>query len=144
MGIKGFRIDTWNFHSCGVGGGSFMMINDEKNNVRKFINCREKAPSGAHEGIIICFFLNKCIIINIVYNFSILFKEMYVEGTGNSPTTGAMAIGVPGEMACLAHAHENYGHLPWEDLMMEIAEFTENGVFVTSTNEGALQENFKT
>ena len=68
------------------------------------------------------------------------FSEMFVEGTGNSPTTGSMAIGVPGEMACLAHAHEKYGHLAWEILINEIADFTENGVFVTSTNEGALQK----
>ena len=39
-----------NFHSCGVGGGSFMMINDENNDVREFINCREKAPAAAFEG----------------------------------------------------------------------------------------------
>merc|ERR1712136_398578 len=53
-----------NFHSCGVGGGSFMMITDENNDVREFINCVKKAPAAA-------------------------FEEMFVEGTGNSPTTGS-------------------------------------------------------
>ena len=106
------------------------MINDEKNDIREFINCREKAPAAAFEGT--------QEPSKIFPNVS--FSEMFVEGTGNSPTTGSMAIGVPGEMACLAHAHEKYGHLAWEILINEIADFTENGVFVTSTNEGALQK----
>ena len=41
-----------NVHSCGIGGGSFMMINDEARGIQKFINCREKAPFAAHKGFI--------------------------------------------------------------------------------------------
>lgn len=55
-----------NFQSCGIGGGSFMMINDEKNNIRQFINCREKAPANADKGmglsriILVLFVINLC------------------------------------------------------------------------------------
>ena len=68
-----------------------MMIYDSKSESNKFINCREKAPSGAH-------------------------KDMYVNGTASS-RTGGMAVAVPGEIACLATAHDQYGRLPWAELI---------------------------
>jgi len=37
-----------NFHSCGIGGGSFFMVYNGLDD-QTFINCREKAPAAASE-----------------------------------------------------------------------------------------------
>ena len=34
-------------HSCGIGGGSFLVIHDPDQDVERFINCRETAPKSA-------------------------------------------------------------------------------------------------
>ena len=58
---------------------------------------------------------------------------MYVNGT-NSSLLGGISIAVPGELACLATAHDQYGRLPWKDLIDMIVDLIENKVFI-STNQ---------
>ena len=40
-------IGVQNMHSCGIGGGSFLVIHDPDQGVERFINCRETAPESA-------------------------------------------------------------------------------------------------
>lgn len=102
-----------NFQSCGIGGGSFMMINDEENDIHRFINCREKAPASAD-------------------------KDMFKDGAASS-VIGGMAAGIPGEMKCASQAHTLYGKLEWKTLIDMIAELAENDVVISSTQAGSVQ-----
>ncbi|ORX34374.1 putative gamma-glutamyltranspeptidase 1 precursor [Kockovaella imperatae] len=51
-------------------------------------------------------------------------KEMYGEKKAGrvAAQNGGLAIGVPGELRGLEMAHEMYGTLPWEELVMPVAE----------------------
>ena len=59
-----------------------MMINDEKNDIHKFINCREKAPAGAD-------------------------RDMFKDGNFSS-FLGGMSIAIPGEMKCASSGSKLY------------------------------------
>jgi len=105
-----------NMQSCGIGGGSFMLIHDEANSLHKFINCRETAPASAS-------------------------RNMFVNGV-NSSTYGAAAIAIPGEMKCMSEAHEKYGKLEWSELIDPIIDLVRNGVYVTETSVSAFNSHW--
>nr|CAB3248949.1 gamma-glutamyltranspeptidase 1 [Phallusia mammillata] len=87
-------------HSCGIGGGFFMVLYNRTTNEATFVNARETAPAAATENM---------------YN-----------GDGYLSTRGAMAVAVPGEIAGYWEAHQKYGKLPWVDLFqpsIDLAEF---------------------
>lgn len=94
------------YHS-GIGGGGFMIVRGS-NRSYEFIDFRETAPAAA-------------------------FQDMYQNNT-NASIFGGLArcvpsrrddlcrltcdSGVPGEVRGLAHLHENYGKLPWKQVML--------------------------
>ena len=62
---------------------------------------------------------------------------MFVNNTGAS-TRGGLAVAIPGEMACLASAHDQYGRLPWKQLIDMIVDLIENKVLITNTQASSL------
>jgi len=56
-------------------------------------------------------------------------KEMY--GTKQAgryaAQVGGLAVGVPGELRGLEMAHRLYGSLPWEEVVMPVAELAQKG-----------------
>ena len=57
-------------------------------------------------------------------------QDMYNNNTNSSIYTG-LASGVPGELRGLAHLHQNYGILPWEQLVMPAVSVARDGFPVT-------------
>ncbi|GIZ49231.1 hypothetical protein CKM354_001226600 [Cercospora kikuchii] len=90
------------YHS-GIGGGGFMLVRS-KNGSYEFIDFRETAPAAA-------------------------FQDMYNNNTDAS-LYGGLASGVPGELRGLQHLHENYGKLPWKDLVLPSVKIARDGFVV--------------
>ncbi|KAK3113797.1 hypothetical protein LTR53_008575 [Teratosphaeriaceae sp. CCFEE 6253] len=86
--------------------GIGFMLARHGNGSYEFIDFRESAPSAA-------------------------FQDMYKDNANLSIYTG-LASGVPGEIRGLAYLHENYGSLPWEDLIMPAVDVARNGFSVSA------------
>jgi len=86
----GFALAVTYPYAGNLGGGGFMVIHLE-NGKSTTIDYREKAPNSAH-------------------------KDMYLDADGNYIANfsqeGATSVGVPGSVAGLIYALENYGTLP--------------------------------
>ncbi|KAK4615605.1 Glutathione hydrolase proenzyme [Fulvia fulva] len=87
------------YHS-GIGGGGFMLVRSS-NGSYEFIDFRETAPAAA-------------------------FQDMYNNNT-NASLYGGLASGVPGELRGLAHLHDNYGSLPWKELVLPAVKVARDG-----------------
>ena len=85
-----------NMQSGGIGGGSFMVIHDNRNNISKFLNCRETAPNSAH-------------------------RDMFEDNIDES-MYGGRAVAIPGELKCFTIAHEKYGKLEWSKIIQPIID----------------------
>ncbi|TKA70288.1 hypothetical protein B0A55_06739 [Friedmanniomyces simplex] len=77
-----------------------------------------------------------CRTLSLVYNRdresapAAATENMYKNNVNASIHTG-LASGVPGELRGLAYLHDNYGSLPWEDLVMPAVQVARNGFPVT-------------
>lgn len=58
------------------------------------------------------------------------FQDMYNNDTDSS-IYGGLASGVPGELRGLERLHQNYGKLPWKDLVMPAVKVARDGFPVT-------------
>ncbi len=100
----GFSLAVTFFDAGNIGGGGFMLIHI--NGETAFLDYREAAPSAAH-------------------------KDMYLNENGdvieNASLIGGQAAGVPGTVAGLWAAHQRFGKLPWEDLVMPAVRLAEDG-----------------
>lgn len=78
-------------YSSGVGGGGFWLLHRAADGRDLMIDGRERAPLAAH-------------------------RDLYLDASGelipNASLDGALAAGIPGEPAALAHIAERYGRLP--------------------------------
>jgi len=99
--------------ATGVGGGGVMMVHEPDGNVT-MLDFRETAPAAST-------------------------SDMFVNVTDGS-VVGGLASGVPGEFKGLYEAWQRYGSLPWESLVMPVAELAKN--FTVDELLGArLEEN---
>ena len=98
-----------NMMSCGIGGGSFLLVFDQKKGISKFINCRETAPSSAT-------------------------RDMFNDSIDDS-LSGGRSIAVPGEMACFVYAHDNYGKLEWAKVIQPVIDLVRTGVYMSAQME---------
>ena len=100
----GFSMAVTFIDAGNIGGGGFMMI--YMDDAPAFLDYRETAPLAAH-------------------------RDMYLDEHGdaleNASLIGAQAVGVPGTVAGLWEAHQRYGRLPWEDLVMPAVRLAEEG-----------------
>lgn len=107
-----------------IGGGGFMVIH-LKNGKNTTIDFREKAPAKAT-------------------------RNMYLDKEGNADPeksrNGHLAVGVPGTVAGLFLAHENYGKLPMKDLVQPAINLAQNGFAISAAQAHLFnveQEAFK-
>ncbi|WP_046745604.1 gamma-glutamyltransferase [Kordia zhangzhouensis] len=102
-----------------LGGGGFMVYRLEDGSIGA-LDYREKAPLAAH-------------------------KNMYLDSlTGNvipdKSTLGAMAVGIPGNIAGIFAAHEKYGKLPIEELITPVIALAKKGIVVTDKQQKRLEK----
>lgn len=107
-----------------LGGGGFMVYRLENGTIGG-LDFREKAPLAAT-------------------------KDMYIDSLTqevipNKSTLGAMAVGIPGNIAGIYAAHEKYGKLPMEEIITPVIALAKKGVVVTKKQQERLdkhRENF--
>lgn len=95
--------------SSGIGGGGFALIYDAKKREVRCLDFRERAPVGAH-------------------------SKMYYRDDKVAPelaTTGALAVGVPGQIAGLHELHKKYGKRPIAEVYGPAIELAQKGVTVS-------------
>lgn len=78
-------------YSSGIGGGGFWLLHRAEDGRQVMIDGRERAPGAATET---------------------LFQDEHGDVVPESSMNGALAAGIPGEPAALAHIAEHYGRLP--------------------------------
>jgi len=108
--------------SSGIGGGTFMLHWNKKAQHLTTFDGRETAPSAANSDLFI--------------------------GENGKPLSwikavvGGRSVGVPGLMATLKTAHDQYGVLPWATLFEPAISLAEQGFVVSPRLEKLLSMNF--
>lgn len=107
--------------SCGIGGGGFMVIHDARTRRTVALDYRETAPGAAAAS---------------------QYDEngAYVAAKSRK---GALAVGVPGEIAGLAAAHARFGRLPWRDVVAPAIRLARDGFPVSHHLAGRLKDQAK-
>jgi gamma-glutamyltranspeptidase/glutathione hydrolase len=108
--------------SSGIGGGAFMLHWDNKKKSITTFDGRETAPSAAT-------------------------PELFLDKQGNplswrDAVVGGRSVGVPGIMATMKKAHNQYGKLPWPVLFESAISLAEKGFIVSPRLEKLLSLNF--
>ncbi|KAL9669248.1 hypothetical protein QQ045_006791 [Rhodiola kirilowii] len=101
--------------ASGIGGGSFMIVRSEKTSKVQAYNMRETAPMAASE-------------------------DMY-DNDPKKKLIGALAMGVPGEIAGLHKAWEAHGRMPWKNLFQPAINLAKNGFIVAPYLAQGIEEN---
>lgn len=118
----GFALGVVEPNSSGLGGGGFMLIRIAKTGETVFIDFRERAPQKSS-------------------------PEMWTIGAdgkvvGNQKLEGGKAAAVPGEVAGLLYALENYGTMSREQVIRPAANLAKNGFYVTPTLSNDMKSQF--
>ena len=121
-GAAGFALGVVEPNSSGLGGGGFMLIRIAKTGETVFIDFRERAPQKSS-------------------------PEMWTVGAdgkvvGNQKLEGGKAAAVPGEVAGLLYALENYGTMSREQVIRPAANLAKNGFYVTPTLSNDMKSQF--
>ena len=97
-------------YGSGLGGGGFWLLHRASDKKNVMIDGREKAPLAAH-------------------------RDMYLDKKGevipNLSVDGALAAGIPGEPAALAHLAKHYGRLPLSVTLAPAIRAAKQGFSVT-------------
>lgn len=101
-----------------LGGGGFMIVHDAKAGTTKAIDYREMAPIAA-------------------------FKDMYLDAEGNPVKTRSrfhgLAIGVPGTVAGMALALQQYGSMSLAEVIAPAIKLARDGIMVTASLSSNLK-----
>lgn len=104
--------------SSGLGGGGFFLLHRASDQFETMIDAREIAPAAAT-------------------------RDMFLDAQGNvvrgASTNTALAAGIPGEVAGMAHLAEHYGRLPLSVSLLPAIELARNGFPVYERMRGGLQ-----
>ncbi|XP_040381675.1 glutathione hydrolase 3 [Oryza brachyantha] len=100
--------------SSGVGGGAFIVARDAASGDAVAFDARETAPAAAT-------------------------PDMYASNP-TSKYKGALAMGIPGELAGLHAAWSRYGRLPWKDLFAPAIKLARDGYTVVPYVAAALKK----
>ncbi|KAL1494986.1 hypothetical protein ABEB36_010482 [Hypothenemus hampei] len=92
--------------SMGLGGGFLMTIYERDTGTVKYLNARETAPLNSNE---------------TMFN-----------GDSNLSQKGGLAVAVPGELKGYWYLYQQYGSLPWSDLIQPTIDICKNGIYVTA------------
>lgn len=101
-----------------IGGGGFMLVHDAKTGETHAIDYREMAPAGAS-------------------------RDMFLDAEGNADSelsrySGA-ASGVPGTVAGMKLVLDQYGSMPWADVIAPAIRQAEEGITVTPDLADSLE-----
>ena len=118
----GFTLGLVEPNATGLGGGGFMTLRSAETGEIEFINFRECAPAAATPDM----------------------WQVDAEGNviGNQNMSGGKAVGVPGYVAGLLYALENYGTMTREQIMAPIIELAEKGFTVTPTLSNDMNNSY--
>ena len=108
--------------SSGIGGGAFMLHWDKSAQRLTTFDGRETAPAGAT-------------------------TDMFLDKTGKAipwikAVVGGRSVGVPGVLAGLKKAHDQYGKLPWDVLFKDAIKLAESGFIVSPRLEKLVAMEF--
>jgi gamma-glutamyltranspeptidase/glutathione hydrolase len=97
--------------SSGIGGGAFILHWDKNKKLLTTFDGRETAPKAAT-------------------------SNLFLDETGKAvpwikAVVGGRSVGVPGVLAALKKAHEQYGKLPWPELFVDAIKLAEQGFIVS-------------
>lgn len=113
----GFALAVTYPQAGNIGGGGFMVIHLAEENKSIAIDYREMAPSGAH-------------------------RDMYLNEDGsvddNRSKYDAKASGVPGTVAGMVHALENYGTMSLKEVMQPAYDLANDGFPMYNYLQGSL------
>lgn len=97
-------------YSSGIGGGGFWLLHRARDGHETMVDGRERAPLAAH-------------------------RDLYLDDEGEVipglSMDGALAAGIPGEPAALAHISKRYGRLSLKKALQPAIRFARNGFPVT-------------
>jgi gamma-glutamyltranspeptidase/glutathione hydrolase len=105
-----------------LGGGGFMVYRLADGNIGA-LDYREKAPLAA-------------------------YKDMYLDSVTkevipNKSRLGAMAVGIPGNIAGIYASHGKFGKLPMEEIIAPVIALAKKGVVVTKKQQKRLEKYHK-
>lgn len=105
--------------SSGIGGGLFMVLWDNRAQRLVTLDGRETAPASAT-------------------------PDLFLDDSGKpagfmDAVVGGRSVGVPGVIAALYDAHQQYGVLPWSQLLAPAIELAEQGFVVSPRLAGLLE-----
>ena len=108
--------------SSGIGGGAFILHWDKSKKFLTTFDGRETAPKKAT-------------------------SELFLDENGNAiswikAVVGGRSVGVPGVLAALKKAHEQYGKLAWSELFVDAIELAEYGFIVSPRLEKLVTMKF--
>ena len=110
--------------ASGLGGGGFMLIHTA-DGTDTFIDYREVAPAAQDA-------------------YTWLNEDGTVKNNGKANSRGPLAIGVPGEVAGMEYARENYGsgNVTREQIMAPAIKLAETGYLVTTYMNGQIMDHY--
>ena len=97
--------------SSGIGGGGFLVYHDTKSGSTATIDGRETAPSSATP--------------------TLFLKTDGTPMSFRNAVPGGRSVGIPGNVALMAKAHQKWGKLKWAKLFEPAIRLAENGYVVT-------------
>ena len=120
----GFTLGLVEPNATGLGGGGFMTLRSAETGDIQFVNFRECAPAAAT-------------------------PDMWqVDSDGNvigkQNMSGGKAVGVPGYVAGMVYALENYGTMTLDQIVAPIIDLAEKGFTVTPTLSGDMNNCYDT
>lgn len=118
----GFALGVAEPNSSGLGGGGFMVVRSAKTGETTFIDFRERAPRDSAPEM-----------WKLDENGKVI---------GNQKVEGGKAAGIPGEVAGLLYALENYGTMSREQVIRPAVNLAKNGFVVTPTLSGDMKNQF--
>ena len=105
-------------NSSGLGGGGFYLLHQAKNNSNTFVDARETAPAAAT-------------------------RDMFLDKAGNvidgASRNTALAAGIPGEVAAMAHLAKQYGHLPLSASLQPAIKLARDGFTLYPRLRGIIE-----
>ena len=106
----GFTLAVTYPRAGNLGGGGFMLVHDAAEAKTVAIDYRELAPRKAS-------------------------RHMYLDDNGEVDRTRSffshLAAGVPGTVAGMWYAHQQFGELPWKDLLAPAIELARDGIEIS-------------
>lgn len=124
----GFALGFAEPNATGVGGGGFMTLRLASTGETVFIDFRERAPSAASPEM----------------------WQTYTDANGNTAvigsqkTLGGKSSGIPGEVAGMLYALENYGTMSREEVLRPVADLARAGLTVSPTLNSDMMNSYDT